>query len=281
MSSTTANVNDIMDDDEGGLSGFSILAILAALLMVFCLVVYYAYRQGKASALADSEQLPVVAADPRPVAEDVPATATADSGRQEIYDRVTGAVETRIVTQEDPSRDALDGYGGAPAKLTQRQEPLSVRNEPEDPVVTAMTRSPSENTAASAPVRKPETTDTSPAAPAMAEAKPVAAKPAPSKTTQTASAAPAESSSAGALTGSHVVQVGAFDSNSAALDYFDGLAGKMGSFVASKKPDIQEATVKGRTYHRLRIGPFTTKSEANSYCSQLKTKGQDCLVRGV
>lgn len=262
MSSTVADVNDVFEDDEGGLSGFTILAILATLIMVFVLVVYYAYRQGKASAIADTEELPVVAADPRPVAEDVPLDVARDDGRQEVYDRVNGAIETRIVTDENPARDALDGYSGAPAQLTQA-ELAAAEPEPVDPVVSALQREPVTGAATSEvppPSRKPEAVEPA----AIRTAEPVRQR-----------------ASAAAVAGTHVVQVGAFDSTEAAYAYFESLAGRLGSFVASKKPDIQVAEVKGRTFHRLRIGPFGSKDEADSYCTQLKSRGQDCLVRGV
>ncbi|NNU16319.1 SPOR domain-containing protein [Parvularcula sp. ZS-1/3] len=280
MSSTAASMNDFVDDEEGGLSGFTILAILVTLIVVFSLVVWYAYQQGKASAAATAE-LPQVAANPSPVAEDVPLDATRDGGRQEVYDRVSGSVETRVVTQENPGRDPLDGYGGAPASMTPREAPATATSEParEDPVVAAITQNEEPARTVQPPSRNPRTqtqTQTQPAQRQPVRVTEAGTAAATTAATQTpARAAPA------AMTGTHVVQVGAFDSNSAALDYFDGLSRRLGTSVSSKLPDIQVAEVNGRTYHRLRIGPFTSKAEADRYCADLKTRGQDCLVRGV
>lgn len=278
MSSTAASMNDFVDDEEGGLSGFTILAILVTLIVVFSLVVWYAYQQGKASAAATAE-LPQVAANPSPVAEDVPLDATRDGGRQEVYDRVSGSVETRVVTQENPGRDPLDGYGGAPASMTPREAPATATSEParEDPVVAAITQNEEPARTVQPPSRNPRAqTETQPAQRQPVRVTEVGTAATTAATAQTpARAAPA------AMTGTHVVQVGAFDSNSAALDFFDGLSRRLGTTVSSKLPDIQVAEVNGRTYHRLRIGPFTSKAEADRYCADLKTRGQDCLVRGV
>ncbi|MEM1380907.1 MAG: SPOR domain-containing protein [Pseudomonadota bacterium] len=275
MSSTTADVNDLIDDEEG-LSGFTILAILATVVVVFILVVMYAYRQGVAtgSTLA-TEELPVVAADPRPVAEDVPLAGGNASNRQEVYDRVSGALPSRIVTAEDPARDALNGYGGAPQT---RQPSTAAAVRAEEPPVRATTPAASTQTAATTPTQTAPSASAQRTVPAPSR-KPVVAQrettPPPVGRT-----APAATTTA-AVVATHVVQVGAFDSDQAALNYFDQLAGRLGGLLSGKRPDIQRATVNGRVYHRLRIGPFTSKSDATAYCNQLKTRGQDCLVRGV
>jgi cell division protein FtsN len=246
--------------------------------MVFALVVYYAYRQGMATGIASSETLPAVTADPRPIAEDVPLTADRDGARQEVQDLLAGNSTPRVVTAEDPARDALDGYSGAPTSMRRepvRQETVAERPASTDTVATA------EREASEPPRRKPA---------ASSAATEVAQRPVRQEPVRAAQATPAVQPAQQPVTtaagptmagATHVVQVGAFDSNKAALDYFDGLSGKMGGLVSSKMPDIQVADVKGRTYHRLRIGPFTSKSDADAYCRSLKAKGQDCLVRGV
>lgn len=282
MSSTTANVNDMIDDDEEGLSGFTILAILMTLVVVFILVVMYAYRQGVASGSSlESESLPVVAADPRPVAEDVPPTTSDTRARQEVYDRVSGAMPTRIVTEEDPARDPLNGYGGAPQGRAVQQAQSAAAEPPADtpqggatdPIAQTLAGAGAGDAAGVAattpvPKAKPETVTTAARQPTAREAAPVRQRPAP------ATVPPAAS-------GTHVVQVGAFDSNQAALDYFDGLSERLAGLLSGKRPDIQQATVKGRVYHRLRIGPFSSRADASGYCNRLKSRGQDCLVRGV
>ncbi|MEM7742043.1 MAG: SPOR domain-containing protein [Pseudomonadota bacterium] len=267
MSTTVASVNDILKEDEGGLSGFTILAILATLLMVFILVVYYAYRQGVARASSFSEEIPVVAADPNPIAEDVPLDV-AKNERQEVYDRVSGALPTRTVTLEDPSSDAMNGYGSAPAKLSPTTTLPAPQSQRTDPAVTALTTSArdTDRLAGASPSRAPSRTVPAPST--KPRDIPVRAS-TPTATPTTA------------ISGTHVVQVGAFDSNATAMGYFEGLSDRLGGLVSSKQPDIQRADVNGRTYYRLRIGPFTSKDAASQYCSTLKSRSQDCLVRGV
>ncbi|MEE4210243.1 MAG: SPOR domain-containing protein [Parvularcula sp.] len=279
-------MNEILDDDEGGLSGFTILTILATLLLVFVLVVYYAYRQGMASASNYAEELPVVAADPTPVAEDVPLDV-ARSDREEVYDRITnGTVPTRTITFEEREADPLSAYNAAPSKLASNGRPgaperagtQDVLSDP-DPAVAAMGE-PMSTPVRNEPQRVAETAVNEPAATQTAQASTTqaqTAKPEPAQTTPV----PTPVAAKGALAGSHVVQVGAFDSNRDALSYFEGLGQKMGSLVTNKSAEVQVAEVKGRTYHRLRIGPFPSQSAANNYCNQLKTRGQECLVRGV
>lgn len=270
MSATAARMNDVFDDeDEGGLSGFTILAILTALVVIFILVVMYAYRQGVASgSTLASEELPVVVADPRPIAEDVPPTTLSANVREEVYSVLEGGTPTRVVADENPARDPLNGYGGAP-QLQEELTPATIDQEPvspsrNDPVDAAVAAAVQERSLPGAPSRKPVAQTEAPAQQATVASKPTS-----------------PNSPSLAVQPTHVVQVGAFDSNKAALDFFDGLSDRLGTLLNGKAPDIQRAEVRGRTYHRLRIGPFTSKSSADQYCAQLKSRGQDCLVRGL
>lgn len=239
--------------DEGGLSGFYVLAIFLALLAAFVVIVFFAYERGKATATLSDADLPIVAADPRPVREEVPL-ATASNERKEVYDRIEGVTSTAVIADAKPGRDPLEGYASAPSAL------------PEPGALTT----PQATSATAAAAKR----DTVPAAKPTPKPVTVAAVPA-------ASTKPAAPKSAPAAAGTHVVQVGAFGSDDEAMRFYKTLTGKMGGFISDKSPDVQVAEVKGRTYHRLRLAPFTSKSAANEYCAGLKAKGQDCLVKGV
>ncbi len=41
---------------------------------------------------------------------------------------------------------------------------------------------------------------------------------------------------------------------------------------------MQTTVSGGRTYYRLRVGPFVGMSEAHAVCQALKARGQDCIV---
>ena len=246
--------DDYADYEEGGLSGFYVLAIFLALLGAFTVVVYFAYQRGAASAMMADADLPVVAADPRPVKEAVPLVAASE--RREVYDRIDGVTPTAVIADARPDRDPLEGYASAPTAAA-KPAPAPARAEPAAAKPAA---------AAGAPTRP----DPKPAA-TVAAAKP---KPAP------VVAAPAAAPSAPAP-GTHVVQVGAFGSTDEAMRFYETLGTKMGGLVTAKSPDVQVAEVKGKTYHRLRLAPFASYGAADAYCADLKAKGQDCLVKGV
>ena len=251
--------------DEGGLSGFYVLAIFLALMAAFLVIVYFAYERGKASATLADADLPVVAADPRPVREEVPL-AMGGSERREVYDRIEGVTPTAVIADARPGRDPMEGFDAAPAALPPADAPAA-RSEPRaaEPVV-----------AASQPARTPATRPAAEPAPAAKPAAPVVvaeATPAP--------AAPAPARAEAAAPGTHVVQVGAFGSNAEAMRFYETLSGKLGTYVSEQRPDVQVAEVKGTTYHRLRLAPFASYGAANEYCAGLKAKGQDCLVKGV
>lgn len=248
MSITAEEFDDYDDHDEGGLSGFYVLAIFLTLLAAFLVIVYFAYQRGFSDAALADADLPVVAADPRPIKEEVPLVV-GGTERQEVYDRIEGVTPTAVIADTRPGRDPMEGYASAPT-----------------PTATVATPKPAAAKPAAAPVTvtaKPEPK------PAPVEARPAVVASAPA-------AVPAADAP-----GTHVVQVGAFGSNDEAMRFYQTLGGKMGGLVTDKSPDVQIAEVKGKTYHRLRLAPFMSYSAANEYCASLKGRGQDCLVKGV
>ncbi|HXI85992.1 MAG TPA: SPOR domain-containing protein, partial [Parvularculaceae bacterium] len=87
-------------------------------------------------------------------------------------------------------------------------------------------------------------------------------------------------SSAGALSGTHVVQVAAFGSQAEADQSWTRLQKKLGDYLAGKSEDVERADLGAKgVYYRLRIGPFSSTDDAKTFCEGLKSRGQDCLVK--
>jgi cell division protein FtsN len=53
---------------------------------------------------------------------------------------------------------------------------------------------------------------------------------------------------------------------------------KFRTLLAGKEPVIEMATVKGKQYYRLKVGPYYDKRIAVDTCKQLVLSRQDCLV---
>ena len=93
---------------------------------------------------------------------------------------------------------------------------------------------------------------------------------------------PAErpSTPAASTAGDYVVQIGAFRTMEEADQAWNRFTGRYGSFADGHGRDIETADLGERgIYHRLRIAGFETRDGATSYCNELKSAGQDCLVR--
>ncbi len=242
MSATAEDFDDFddyEDDDEEG--GISGFSVLLVILLVLAMFALIVFFAYKKGMTEGSIANGSV---PTIAADPTPAKTERDitvagAGNQEVYDRLEGTADTDVIAIADP----LDGYdetSSAAAEVAANQ----VETATPEPVVTA-------------PRPKP------------AVIEPVVA------------AAPATLSTSGsALSGSHVVQIGAFRSNDEAMRFFKRLSTKHGTLVSQRSTDVQVADLgtKG-TYYRLRLGPFNNKSAASDYCSALKGKGQDCLVK--
>ena len=79
-----------------------------------------------------------------------------------------------------------------------------------------------------------------------------------------------------------MLQIGAFRSNGDAVAQWNRVQARIGDFLDDKTYHVEEADLGERgVYHRLRIGPFVSKDAASSFCAELKTRGQDCLVKSL
>jgi Flp pilus assembly protein TadD len=127
-----------------------------------------------------------------------------------------------------------------------------------------------------------------PSASAEAGAAPAAAAPAPVVQTaaakQPVAADPAPQPAAAAdpppapPTGGYQVQLGALNSAPAATDAWNKIAGRMPALFAGRNPDIESATVNGRTFFRLRTGSFSSRGDAEKFCSTVTSAGHACTI---
>ncbi|MBA7612114.1 Cell division coordinator CpoB [subsurface metagenome] len=82
----------------------------------------------------------------------------------------------------------------------------------------------------------------------------------------------AETNGTTAAEGGYAVQVGSFtDSSRAEKLLSDYQAG-------GRSGEIKQATVAGRIYYRLWLGPFATQQEASTYAESLKSQGKAAMV---
>ena len=253
------------EEDEGGLSGFSVLLIGLVMFGAFAATTYVFYQKGiKQGERLAGVETPYVAADPEPI-----KIETADAGV---------AVEDREVY------DVFDGEEPAPVTVIDEapEEPID-RNS--DDTIGALAADVADDVAeaADALVANLEEEDAQilDAIPAP-EPEPVAVtEPTPVNATPAVTPRPTASSGS-AVSGSHVVQVGAFRSNDEALAMWSSMQSRLGSVLGEKTFHIEEADLGAKgVYHRLRIGPFSSSDAASNYCASLKQNGQDCLTKKI
>lgn len=257
--------DEYYDDEEGeGPSGLLILVVGLLIVLVFCLIVVFAYKRGMAVGEQRSGEVPLVTAEAGPIRTERELDLPAGT-RPEVEETLSGNPPAEVLVDAGAEGDPLENYGDtvsasqqvtstetAPAQTTSEPAASSttattpVRSDP-DPVVTQ-------------PVEQPEPAVTAPA--------------------QTPASTPATTSAP--VSGTHVVQVGAFGSDAEANTFYDRLTDRYATLMSGKRPDIQVADLGDRgVFHRLRVGPFSSSDAASNWCAQLKAAGQDCLVRAV
>lgn len=263
--------DDEEGEDERGLSGLVVLLMGIVMLGALASVVWIAYQYGVRTG-EERNGAPYVTADPEPLKIENQVADAAGAADREVYDAVTGTetepVETIAAGPEEPVvRNTSDPIGAIAAGETAGLADDAVADR-----IAALARA---DEAAKQPAVVAETPkveprpDPKPATPAT----PVnAAKPA---------AAPAVAAAVGdALSGSHLVQVGAFRSQGEADGQWTKMQGKLGAFLDGKGKDVEVADLGAKgTYYRLRVGPFASADDARTYCAGLKERGTDCLIK--
>lgn len=249
------------EENERGLSGLVVLLMGVVMLGAFASVVMIAYQQGIKSGTAGASAPPTIAADPDPVKIENKIDA-APADERAVYGQFDGAAAQPEILAEAPEEPLVrDAGAGEP----QAAAPGVVDDAVADRIASlAAADEASEAARSSLPPGPAATAPT----PAKTEAAPA---PVP---------APAAAGSADALSGSHVVQVGAFKSEAEASGNFARLKTRLGDYLNGKAENIERADLGDKgVFYRLRIGPFASSAEAKTYCEGLKSRGADCIVR--
>ncbi len=302
------------DEDEGGLSGLVVLLMGVVMLGAFASVVWIAYQQGVKNG---DQETPFVAADPEPVKIETAAAEPAGNERA-VYDDLEGRddapIEVVAETPEEPvARDVDDAIGAIASQIEAAAEDASgaVGDLADDAASTgadivddavgdriaaleaadeALDEA-GETSAETIDQAAAQIEDAAEAAgeeltiPDPGEIAGAAADGAEDRTLEAPQPATAPepvfaNENSDALSGSHVVQVGAFRSNGEADAYWSGMETKLGDYLQYKSKHVEVADLGERgVYYRLRVGPFMSAEAAKTYCSGLKERGQDCLTK--
>ena len=261
-----------------------------ALLTIFVGGVYfYAYQQGVQE--GQRSLPPVVLAESDPIkvpAEELPGGQVKVPRPLNIYDVANGKAEMPALNDEivdaGPADDASGTIESLIAESIAKSEEPSVgerlASQPEtgvqvSPPRTNLNRAPNAEapsepsaTAFARPMPKPAVEpkpDPLPPKPAAALAEPV---PVPAPETVPA---PRQD---------YMVQVSASRSRALARSVYARLQGEHTDLLGRRDPFILRVDLGDRgIFYRVNVAGFATKAAADSFCADLKKRGQDCLVR--
>lgn len=281
----------------------NVIPIVTALAAVVCFaaIVWYAYSWGTGQ--MESDELPVVRAEPmpekvrpeQPGGMEVPhqGIAVLNNGRQ---GETPQTVERLLPRPEIPAPPEP-----LPEQLAEPADP-----DPEQPLAELPGAPPladgGEADVTEAPQLAPEFSDEE-GQPAEAEQE--IAKPLPKpegrdaiarllekeslETANGAAAEPTEPAPAAAqaapkqtakvATGAVVLQLSSVKSEAAAAQEWKRLQAAHPALLGKLALSLETAAVQGTTYYRVQTGPFASRAAAAQICTQLKSENQDCLVK--
>lgn len=76
----------------------------------------------------------------------------------------------------------------------------------------------------------------------------------------------------------HQIQLGAYSSEGEAKEEWSRIAGANTDLLNNRELAVQTTESGGRTWYRLRVGPFASQAEAGSICEALKARDQACIA---
>lgn len=235
-------------EDEGGGKGALVLALAAGVVLVFGTVVWNAYRQGTKSGPEDT---PIFAADETPY-KHRPQTASAedDEPKERMFEEGKSSGEP-VIQASANTKTSVSQPDGKPREL----RPSAVVKQ--DAVMETQPKTP--------PVVKPSPTPV--ARQVVSEPRPL-----PPATPVTASAKFDQA-------GEYLVQVMALRDLNATQRAWMQLSEANSDLFRGAEMDIQRADLGAKgIFFRLRASAFSTRKDADDFCSELKVRGQSCMV---
>ncbi len=82
---------------------------------------------------------------------------------------------------------------------------------------------------------------------------------------------------ASVVSGTFMVQLGAFDDRKTAIDEWNSIVGRQGDLIGGRKRYIQVAKSGGRSFYRLRMVGFSSLGDSRRLCSALLARGTPCI----
>jgi Flp pilus assembly protein TadD len=104
------------------------------------------------------------------------------------------------------------------------------------------------------------------------------APPAPMPAASPQAAAPAAATAPGITTAGPAVQLGALNSPADAERAWRNISDTAPALFTGREPNIQPATINGKTFYRLRVGGFDKKADAAKFCGEVSAAGNACTV---
>ncbi len=262
-------------------AGFALIAVFAGG------VYFYAYQQG----LQEGQRSlpPVVLAESDPIkvpAEELPEGQIEEPRPLNIHDVASGEADTRAsdgeIVEAGPADDASGTIESLITENIAQSETASVgerlASQPETGVQVSpprpdLNRAPQAETPA-----EPRAAD-----PTQAIARPMpkpAVKPAPEPVAQAAPEPKALPEPAPAARQDYMVQLAASRSRALARGVYARLQTDHEDLLGRRDPFILRVDLGDRgIFYRVNVAGFATKAAAESFCADLKKRGQDCLVR--
>ena len=264
-------------------AGFALFAIFAGG------VYFYAYQQGKQE--GQRSLPPVVLAESDPIkvpAEELPEGQIEEPLPLNIHDVANGKAEMPALSDEIVEAGPADDASGTIESLitesiAKSEEPSvgeRLASQPETGVQVSPPR-PDLNRApkAEAPSEPPATAVARPMPKPSVEPKPDPLPPEPAAPSAEPAPVPAPEA-VPAPRQDYMVQLSASRSRALARGVYARLQAEHDDLLGRRDPFILRVDLGDRgIFYRVNVAGFATKAAADSFCADLKKRGQDCLVR--
>ncbi len=240
---------------EGGGRGPLLLIIAAIVFFAFLLAVWGAYKKGIRKGGRNAPPVIIASSDPYKVRPSNPGGEVTPNQDRKIYDIIDDTKSDKKEEVKIVPAPSLEKLANPSSKQASQNTHIGIKAQTETKTEHPSLRRSDQNTHQSS-VKIPKT--------ALKKS---------STTTR------ATSSQKTIAKGVYAVQIASFRTNSAAESSWKTLKKKYSSILSDRSYEVIRVHLGSKgVFYRLRITGYQNRKSANSDCSKLKNKKQDCLV---